>query len=73
MKNEIIAGHPVVSTVFVNEYLIEGNTDPMAGNDEYDHVIPVIGTTASSATDYSKSDRIIFSDNGLFGDDAASA
>jgi hypothetical protein len=73
VKKEIIAGHPVVSTVFANEYLIEGDTDPMAGSDEYDHVIPVIGITAASATDYSKSDKIIFSDNGLYGDDAASA
>jgi hypothetical protein len=73
VKKEIIAGHPVVSTVFANEYLIEGNTDPMAGSDEYDHVIPVIGITAASATDYSKRDKIIFSDNGLYGDDAASA
>ena len=62
-----------MSTVFANEYLIEGKTDPMAGSKEYDHVIPVIGITAATATVYNKNDRIIFSDNGLYGYDAASA
>lgn len=45
----------------------------MAGNEEYDHVIPIIGISAASASKYNNKDKIIFSDNGLYGDDQESA
>jgi len=68
VKKEIITGHPVVSTVFSNEFLIEGKKDSMAGSDEYDHIVPVLGVAAASAIDYNNSDQIIFSDNGIWGE-----
>jgi hypothetical protein len=73
VKKEIIDGHPVVSTVFANEYLIEGKKDPMAGSDEYDHIVPMSGITADSALLYSNDDKLTFSDNGLYATSPESA
>jgi len=62
-----------VGGVLTNEYLVEGDLDPWAGDEEYDHVVPIIGIIAADAKKYSKKDKIIFSDNGLYGEDYESS
>jgi hypothetical protein len=46
MKKEIIANHPVIMGVFTNEKYFENNSNLNAGDEEYDHIVPVFGVTA---------------------------
>ena len=58
----------------MNQRLFYGATEPLAGDSEYDHIVPVvgIGTTAPQATAYPPpEDTLIFSDNGLWAPDGA--
>lgn len=74
IKWQVSQGHPVMIGVFNNEYLLYGNkTNPTAGDDEYDHIVPVIGfgsnhRFAEEETNekYFSDDVILFSDNGLY-------
>lgn len=43
VKKEVLAGHPVITAVFTNENLFYGDTNPKAGEEEYDHIVPVTG------------------------------
>lgn len=52
-------GHPVAIGVYTNEYLFYGDTDPSAGDKQYDHIVPVLNVGSESIT---------FSDNGLWSD-----
>lgn len=70
VKRNIIRGYPVAIGVFTNEYLFYGNTDPDAGDPQYDHIVPVFRIRSHhpvSSRRYFSDDRVSFSDNGLWG------
>jgi hypothetical protein len=69
IKEQIIThNRPVVIGLFTNEYLFYDDTDPEAGNSEYDHIVLVTGiSTRHGDTDYHDDDVIYFSDHGLWG------
>ncbi len=48
IKNHVVAGFPVIIGIFNNEYLLYGDTDPNAGDPEYDHIVPIIGVGSYS-------------------------
>jgi hypothetical protein len=70
VKGNVIKGYPVAIGIYTNEYLFYRNTDPTAGDKEYDHIVPVTGISSShslSDPTYYPDDEIYFSDNGLWG------
>lgn len=70
VKGEVISGHPVVIGVYTNEYLFYGDTNPNAGDPDYDHIVVVTGVTSQHPLTlpavYYATDQITFSDNGLW-------
>ena len=63
-------GYAVTITVFLNNYLFYGNTNPNAGDDEYDHIVSVSRIESDFDDDlYHDSDQITFSDHGLYAPD----
>lgn len=72
VKTNVVKGYPVAIGIFTNEYRFYNNSDPNAGDDEYDHIVPVIGVESNHALNdpnYYGDDTIIFSDNGLWGNE----
>lgn len=80
VKQQVLAGYPVVIGVFMNYYEFYHISAANAGDADYDHIVPVIGIRSnhpfdatdtdklkSSASTYYADDEIIFSDNGLYG------
>lgn len=61
IRDNVLKGYPVAIGVFTNEYIFYVNTDPDAGDSEYDHIVPVFGIS---------DDTLTFSDNGLYGDES---
>ncbi len=57
VKEQTDQGYLVSIGVYTNEYRFYEDTDPSAGDDEYDHIVPVLSIG---------SDSITFSDNGLW-------
>jgi len=70
VKTNVTAGYPVVIGVYTNEYRFDGNTDPNAGDSEYDHIVPVTGFSSShpltAPAAYYADDAITFNDNGIW-------
>lgn len=72
VKTNVLAGYPVVIGVFTNEYRFYRNSNPNAGDGEYDHIVPVLGIGSDEAPlnqnpkAYDGDDIITFSDNGLW-------
>lgn len=69
VKEQVVKGYPVAIGIYTNEYLFYSNTDPKAGDPEFDHIVPVIGIASNhplSDFSYYPDDIIIFSDNGLW-------
>lgn len=70
VKQYVIQGHPVIIGIYTNEYLFYNNTNPNAGDEEYDHIVPVTGFLSKHPLKdhhYYKDNVIYFSDNGLWG------
>lgn len=65
VKHHVLRGHPVAIGVYNNEFLLYGNTDPGAGDPQYDHIVPV--TRVASRSGGLRGQRLTFSDNGLWG------
>jgi len=61
-------GHPVITGVFMNEFIFYGKTSPSSGDSEYDHIVPLLSVESMSddPDTYNGSDIITFSDNGLY-------
>jgi len=57
VRSNVTLGRPVAIGVYTNEFRFYGKTNPKAGDPQYDHIVPVIGVSASTLT---------FSDNGLW-------
>lgn len=67
-KAYVVQGVPVIIGVFNNECLLESECSKLAGDPDYDHIVPVIGIASyhPPTSTYYASDAILFSDNGLF-------
>lgn len=68
IKRHVMAGHAVTATVFLNHYLFYGDTDPTAGDDDYDHIVSVesIESNYPESDVYHEDDVITFSDHALW-------
>jgi hypothetical protein len=70
VKTNVTAGYPVVIGVYTNEFRFEEDTDPDAGSDEYDHIVPVTGFSSNHPlappAAYYTDDAITFNDNGIW-------
>ena len=70
VKTNVTAGYPVVIGVYTNEYRFDGDTDPNAGDSEYDHIVPVTGFSSNrpltAPAVYDADDVITFNDNGIW-------
>lgn len=70
VKSYVQAGDPVLIGVFTNESKFYGNTNPSAGDAEYDHIVTVTGITSThpltTPVAYYSDDVITFNDNGLW-------
>ncbi|QHD06937.1 C39 family peptidase [Pseudomonas sp. R76] len=72
VKGNVVSGYPVIISVYENFSQFE-NEDGGAGDDEYDHIVPVIGVSSTQPVTepatYYADDVIAFSDNGLWSPD----
>jgi len=70
VKENVAAGYPVVIGVYYNQRSFEASNDPNAGDDEYDHIVPVTGVSSkhplTEPSVYYNDDELTLSDNGLF-------
>lgn len=68
VKHHVAKGHPVIIGLLNNENILYRNTNPTAGQPQYDHIVPVVGFYSDNDLNapYNSGDRILFSDNGLF-------
>jgi hypothetical protein len=70
VKSNVIAGHPVVMGVFMNQSRFYGTTNLNAGDAEYDHIVVATGITSTHPLTgpvvYYADDIITFNDNGLW-------
>ncbi|HEV7322322.1 MAG TPA: C39 family peptidase [Ensifer sp.] len=77
VKENVAAGYPVIIGVYMNHYLFEESEDEDAGEEEYDHIVPVIGVSSNrpftKPSRYDSDDVITFSDNGLYSGDGQPA
>jgi hypothetical protein len=72
VKQHTVQGHPVAIGIYMNEYRFYGNTDPKAGDPDYDHIVTVTGVGSNqslSNPDYFGDDILYFSDHGLWSRD----
>ena len=70
IKQMVVKGYPVSIGVYMNQYRFNGDTNPHAGDPDYDHIVPVIEVASNSPLTnphYFSDDIIYFSDNGLWG------
>lgn len=67
VKSSLARGEPVTIGVYMNEYLFYGNTNPNAGDADYDHIVTVFKITSYyNDTQYHDDDVLYFSDHGLW-------
>ena len=70
VKQNVVSGIPVMIGVYDNQFLLEGSTNPLAGDAEYDHIVPVTGISSThplgGPSTYFTADLFTFSDNGLW-------
>lgn len=67
MKEHIGAGHPVAFGVYANQYLFSNNTDPDAGDPDYDHIVSAVMLRSDhflNDPSYYEKDILGFNDNG---------
>lgn len=70
VKANVVNGYPVTIGVYYNYGIFDNDTARLAGNKEYDHIVPVTGIRSSKPLEgnalYHPDDVLIFSDNGLW-------
>jgi hypothetical protein len=70
VKKMVAKGYPVAIGVYTNEYLFYGDTNPNAGQQDYDHIVTVTRIDAKDPEGpYSDDDRIFFDDHALWNPD----
>lgn len=75
VKQNVIKGYPVLIGIYANKYLFYGNSNPDAGDPDYDHIVPVIGISSKYDQNdlrYYGDDRLQFSDDGFWGNESDS-
>lgn len=77
VKGNVLSGYPVIIGVYENFSKFDDSEDEDAGDNEYDHIVPVIGISSTKPvthpTAYYAEDVVTFSDNGLWSPDGHSA
>jgi hypothetical protein len=71
VKQNVVAGYPVVIGIYMNYYRFYGIHDPHAGA-IYDHIVPVTGVASNHPLGdpaYDPSDTLTFSDSGVWSTD----
>lgn len=75
VKGNVARGYPVVIGLYTNNYLFDGDTDPSAGESEYDHIVTVTGvgsrTAIADPATYAADDVITIEDHGIWTDPGA--
>lgn len=69
VKEQTLSGYPTIIGIYNNEYLLYGYQDLDAGDENYDHIVPVTGIGSNhplSDFSYYPDDQIYFQDNGLW-------
>lgn len=70
VKENVVAGYPVIIGIYENHHSFDGSNDENAGDAEYDHIVPVTGVSSKNRLTkpsvYYNDDMIAFSDNGLW-------
>ena len=70
VKSNVLAGHPVIIGVLMNQYRFYGDTHAGAGDADYDHIVMVTGVSSThplaGPTTYYSDDILTFNDNGLW-------
>ncbi|HEU0015321.1 MAG TPA: hypothetical protein VFQ45_16655 [Longimicrobium sp.] len=71
-KSHLVAGHVPIIGVFINGDFLENWTSLDDGDQQYDHIVPILGFDTAlpyvtSAGQYLPGDWITLSDNGLYG------
>lgn len=70
VKANVLNGYPVTIGVYYNYGVFDNDTARLAGNKEYDHIVPITGIRSSKRLEgnaiYHPDDVLIFSDNGLW-------
>ncbi len=66
-KNMTRRGYAVTITVYMNYYMFYGNTNPLAGEPDYDHIVSIENIQSKYDDElYHDDDIITFSDHGMF-------
>lgn len=67
VKRHVRVGHAVTITVYMNMRLFYGDTRPLAGDADYDHIVSVLRVDSDYDDDaYHASDRLTLDDHGLW-------
>jgi hypothetical protein len=67
-KAHLVQRHPVIFAVYNSERILYGNTNPDAGDKDYDHIVTAFGIESHFPDGaYHDSDVMHFADHGLFG------
>lgn len=69
IKQMVVAGHPVAFGVYANQYIFNNDTNPNAGDPDYDHIVSTVFLSSEHfLTDpsYYEKDVVGFNDNGYF-------
>ncbi len=73
VKKNVLAGHPVIIGIYYNFKTFENNAGPLAGDEDYDHIVPVTGISSRHSLEqpvtYYGDDVLTLSDNGFWAPD----
>lgn len=73
VKKNVLAGHPVIIGIYYNFGTFENNPSALAGDEDYDHIVPVTGITSRHPLEgpvtYHGDDMLTLSDNGFWAPD----
>ena len=77
VKGNVVSGYPVIIGVYENFSKFDDSEDEDAGDNEYDHIVPVIGVSSAKPgtqpAAYDADDVVTLSDNGLWSPDGQPA
>lgn len=70
IKKYVLAGYPVIIGIYYNFKTFENDAGPLAGDEDYDHIVPVTGIKSRHALEgpvtYHGDDVLTLSDNGFW-------
>eukprot|EP01052_Picozoa_sp_SAG31_P007002 SAG31_NODE_329_length_17643_cov_10.377793_7_plen_415_part_00 len=67
VKKMVRRGHAVTITVYMNNFLFYGDTNPRAGEPDYDHIVSVLSLQSEHDDDvYHEDDKLTLGDHGLW-------